>query len=374
MEEKKENIDCVEYWFSEYRKRSPDEIKSIEEKIKYDLLEKAKNFLFSNPNEQKTAEKLASEWWEKDYNKFAWQKELRHLEYHDSNISLLCKDIINELLGSSTLLYKSANEKDEIRNNCYIAFFERLKDYTQETIDGLPSVSIPYSDTSAMQKFVKNILLEIEPRLVAIESPEDLKLNLNMATGNITLDNYFQLMPDFIKSHIRSRISENLLLKRTFVTIDELDAFINKCASRILKGIQTEVIERIEFANDKLFIDFFSEEELKNLINEFLFAMDNRFEIIDSDKKSNSKKRIKHGDINKICAAIYNELLINGQVDLKTTEKKSDRGITQKIIPVLEEKYFVPDEQKETIHTYFRKRIIEARKTKDGVRVIINKF
>lgn len=86
-----------------------------------------------------------------------------------------------------------------------------------------------------------------------------------------------------------------------------------------------------------------------------------------------NKKTIKHGQLIQICAEAYQKLLTSGELDIRIQEKKSNKAISQKVVPILEIEYEITNKQKETIHTYFRKRTIEAKKTSNVIKVITNK-
>ncbi len=371
----KENIDWEDYWFSEYKKRTPEEIIKVEEKIKAQLLKEAVLFLQRNPDNDKTAEKLAIERWVKEYNLFDWQREEREEEYHESNISLLFTKVFNELLEHSELLIKSSDEKAEVRRKCNEQFFDRLKDQVSDKLDGVPALSIPYDNIEGMKRLVRKLILDFEPRLAPKIDMNELKSDVEDQINDETFDKYFAELPHFIKNYIGYRIDGEIKIKRSFVTVEEKVEFINRDAKRIQKGIHNEIaLKYLEAERKRLNFTYPIEKELAKLVGEFLFAIDDRFPIQEFESNTGKvKEKIKHGQLIKICAKIYEDLLLNGKIDIKIEEYKSNKAISDIVVPKIEEEYIITKEQKETTHTYFRKRIIEAKKTKDGIKVIINK-
>lgn len=152
--EKRNDFDWYSYWFQKYEPRTPEEIVKFENELKSNLKKDEK--------------------WEEDYNQVEWQKEERKYKYCEPKIESLLSETFNELLAGSNLIYESSDEKDKIRNHCYIEFYGRVEDIIIDNAKEMPIVNFQLENYAEMKKFVINILLVIEPRLkLAIPNYQD---------------------------------------------------------------------------------------------------------------------------------------------------------------------------------------------------------
>jgi len=70
-----------------------------------------------------------------------------------------------------------------------------------------------------------------------------------------------------------------------------------------------------------------------------------------------------------LSASIYQNLLEKGEIGIKEKETKLNKGISNSVIPELEKEYKMDDKQKNSIHEYFRKGLIEAKRKNGKIEV-----
>jgi len=306
MKEKKENIDWVEYWFSESRKRSAEEINAIEKEIKSDLLKSAKIYIKQNPHCKRTAKEIARERWEKEYNKFKWQIKIREEAYHESNITILFNEVFEELYNVSPLSIKSNDYREKLRGKCYSQFFARMVDHFKDSEINKSYSKIPIDDPTKMKNYICRILADIEPSL-------SLQYKESSTTELILPSEYrsnYAILLELIKNHIGLRIEENVLVKRSFSTIEEKAKYIEELSPKVLKGIQTEMATRI--LNTHIYKEKFSElsnTEIILMIDQFLTAFNSRFSIPDQVTKKELKNKKSNNKPRKNYPLLFNKIL-----------------------------------------------------------------
>ncbi len=70
-----------------------------------------------------------------------------------------------------------------------------------------------------------------------------------------------------------------------------------------------------------------------------------------------------------LSASIYQNLLEKGEIGIKEKETKLNKGISNSVILELEKEYKMDDKQKNSIHEYFRKGLIEAKRKNGKIEV-----
>lgn len=99
----------------------------------------------------------------------------------------------------------------------------------------------------------------------------------------------------------------------------------------------------------------------------------NSIELVQIKQNGEKKQELPNGQLTKIAARKYTKAIEDGLIDYRIEETKKEKAITSIIIPIIEKEYILKTTQRRSLHEYFRKRRIEARKTKGNVKVVTHK-
>lgn len=300
--------------------------------------------------------KLMNEFYKDLGTFFYWQNRLFEITNVDERI---------EFLEKSKEILKAIDKKDRIVETALNTALDKMIDICYDTHNQIKKGTfkgdcefdfqlikrsyLPVMELKEQKKYLNLLLSQLKEILPYFEHNQDLEFFYEGDCGWSTNSECNYQTERVIHPYIQNAKSKGEEINNTTIR-RELD----KHCAYLLR-------------NKKLIEQYLSDLEQNSSLKSDEVKHKEETETIEN------KKTIKHGQLIQICAEAYQKLLTSGELDIKIQEKKSNKAISQKVIPILEIEYEITNKQKETIHTYFRKRTIEAKKTSNVIKVITNK-